>query len=175
MCWWHRVCAAALAALCAAAQSSRQDLVTTCNSCQQECCSVNADATLHLHLQITSAPQSPKGAEQPTWMVNRKRRGASASPACSNGTAFTKPRPTRVSAAGAIARKSKKSMACGWNRPTYSAVQMDALRPARRRHADTSHSGGLKDHRLWPLRAVYIKRQLFPSVTDTTTLPCGKG
>lgn len=58
-----------------------------------------------------------------------KRRLATASPACTYGTALTKKRPASVSAAGASARKSRKSAAAGAKRPTYSAVQTDALRP----------------------------------------------
>ena len=56
-------------------------------------------------------------------------REAAASLACMKGTKLTKNVQASVSAVGANARKSRKSIACGWNRPTYSAVQMDALRP----------------------------------------------
>lgn len=79
-----------------------------------------------------------------------KRRGAAASPACAKGTALTKKMPASVSAAGASARKSRKSTAAGANRPTYSAVQMDALRPARGRGAGVAAcarlpAAGLRD------------------------------
>lgn len=64
-------------------------------------------------------------------MQNRNLDEAFASFACTKGTALTKKMPARVRAAGANARNSKKSIAFGWNRPTYSDVQMDALSPAR--------------------------------------------